>query len=512
MFTKYIEAAQKVLDVFPLKNAIEKRIHNDRFEKFITQNMESLRSLALFGNDIRKLSELDKIKKELDVLTNVKDIILRGASVISLGEVKSLPLWDLEQKKLFEDQIIIRNNMQQKSNTNSSIVAELCRLKAQILEEHLKLYPDDSTCPLCGADWKQHQNMLDAVSIRIQKITNSMSQNEKNLINLITKLNDKLISINSYMNNRVAELKGNYNKFLHIALVREKSRFENIEKITKRLNAIGTSIDYSFNQNEEIIDARLQALISSIRSKKLVETETLPEDWKQIIYSSFKVVEDFYILDQQDFIDKVLYIKLKANEARNKDLAKSALLLREIQKENQAAQNVGLKMKNLRETLEKVERTYAEHTISEIELIFHIYSGRLIQNYQRGLGLFIESRDGKQLRFLTAEKSEHDAILSMSSGQVSALSLAFFLSLNKVYARVPIILIDDPSQSLDEVNIASLTDLLRGELKHRQLIVSSHEGDISAYMRYRFKMAGLSSCSLNMQRLAKESGNNSYRL
>jgi energy-coupling factor transporter ATP-binding protein EcfA2 len=76
--------------------------------------------------------------------------------------------------------------------------------------------------------------------------------------------------------------------------------------------------------------------------------------------------------------------------------------------------------------------------------------------------------------------------MSMSSGQVSALSLAFFLSLNKVYARVPLILIDDPSQSLDEVNVASLSDLLRCELKHCQLVVSSHEDNISAYMRDRF--------------------------
>ncbi|WP_252959318.1 hypothetical protein [Pseudomonas simiae] len=124
------------------------------------------------------------------------------------------------------------------------------------------------------------------------------------------------------------------------------------------------------------------------------------------------------------------------------------------------------------------------------------------------MGLFIESRDGKQLRFATAEGSEHDAILSMSSGQISALSLAFFFSLNKVYSKTPIIMIDDPSQSLDEVNIASLTDLLRCELKNRQLIVSSHEEDISSYMRYRFARAGLPFKSFNMQRLAKGAESN----
>ena len=199
-----------------------------------------------------------------------------------------------------------------------------------------------------------------------------------------------------------------------------------------------------------------------------------------------------------------LYIAAKANEAQSVRLKQCLDELQVIQRETKAAQIAKGKVTNLKATLEKTERRYSEQTIAEIELIFHIYSGRLIQNYQRGLGLFIESKDGKELRFLTAEKSEYDAILSMSSGQVSALSLGFFLSLNRVYSNVPLILIDDPSQSLDEVNIASLTDLLRCEFSNRQLIVSSHEDDISSYMRYRFTKAGLSTRSLNMQRLAKE--------
>ena len=147
----------------------------------------------------------------------------------------------------------------------------------------------------------------------------------------------------------------------------------------------------------------------------------------------------------------------------------------------------------------ETERDYSSRIIANIELIFHIYSGRLIQNYQRGLGLFIDYAEGQQIRFCTAESSDHDATLAMSSGQLAALSLAFFLSLNRVYSENSLVLIDDPVQSLDEINIASLTDLLRCELKDRQLIISSHEDDISRYMRYRFERAGLSQVSIHMQ-------------
>ncbi|WP_260467727.1 AAA family ATPase [Pantoea dispersa] len=291
---------------------------------------------------------------------------------------------------------------------------------------------------------------------------------------------------------------------LHSFLLRDKTRLPAINQLASRLQALGGELNYSFSENDEEVDTRTQSLIAFIRNQKIAETEPLPQDWRNVITFAFKELQDFYIVELQNLKDKELYIAAKANEAQSVRLKQCLDELQVIQRETKAAQIAKGKVTNLKATLEKTERRYSEQTIAEIELIFHIYSGRLIQNYQRGLGLFIESKDGKELRFLTAEKSEYDAILSMSSGQVSALSLGFFLSLNRVYSNVPLILIDDPSQSLDEVNIASLTDLLRCEFSNRQLIVSSHEDDISSYMRYRFTKAGLSTRSLNMQRLAKE--------
>lgn len=53
------------------------------------------------------------------------------------------------QLELFEVQITTRNDLQAKSTANDSAVAELARLKQQLLEDHAKLYPDDKFCPLC---------------------------------------------------------------------------------------------------------------------------------------------------------------------------------------------------------------------------------------------------------------------------------------------------------------------------------------------------------------------------
>lgn len=346
--------------------------------------------------------------------------------------------------------------------------------------------------------------MLQKIELRSKQINDALNADGQNLINLTALMTTDLAMIEAQIQAREAQLSVGYNSSLHDALLRDKARLPVITQLAARLQALGVQLNYSFSENEEAVDTRTEELTASIRSQKTAETEPLPEDWRKVITVAFKDLQDFYVVELQALKDKALYIAAKANEAQSSRLKQCLDELQLIKRENEAAKIAKEKVNNLKTALERTERSYSEQTIAEIELIFHIYSGRLIQNYQRGLGLFIESKDGKELRFLTAEKSEHDAILSMSSGQVSALSLAFFLSLNRVYSKVPLILIDDPSQSLDEVNIASLTDLLRCEFKNRQLIVSSHEDDISAYMRYRFTKAGLNTRSLNMQRLAKE--------
>lgn len=500
----YIDTVQKISTLVPMKATIHNRIHNEAIETDIEKNKESFRSLVQFGVDLFKLTELENTKKELDQLEKANSIIKRGANVITLEEAQSLPGWSVGRLEWFEERVKERNNLQIKNTTNDNVAAELTHLKKQLIEEHAKLYPNDQRCPLCDKDWTTHNLMLNAVDERARKISESLSADGKTLVILITSMADELATIDIHVQRLIATHSIAFNRALHEELIKIKVRLPAIIQLAEELKSKGIQTKDTFSDNDEVIAERLERLSASLRARKIVETEALPDDWKAVINTAFKELQDFYIIDLQDLKNKNQYIAIKANEAQSARLQKCLEDLRKIERENEAALRAKDKFSRLRTTLEKAEQSYANQTISEIELIFHIYSGRLIQNYQRGLGLFIESKEGKQLRFLTAEKSDHDAVMSMSSGQVSALSLAFFLSLNKVYARVPLILIDDPSQSLDEVNVASLTDLLRCELKHCQLIVSSHEEDISSYMRYRFTRAGLSTISLNMQRLSKE--------
>ncbi|MFM2605933.1 AAA family ATPase [Vibrio diabolicus] len=504
--TAYLESVRRINALLPLKATIKTRVHNETIDADIQRNEESLRSLAQFGKDLGKLDEIEVIKKGIDELERSATIIKRGASMIQAEEAQSLPNWGEGRLEWFESKIETRNSLREKSSANAKVAAELERLKRQLLEEHKKSYPDDQMCPLCGADWEAHRSMVDAIETRSKQISNSLSQDGKDLLNLIAAMDAELKLIDTHVQDRLKVIRPKFEPNLYAALTKVRLQLPAIIQLKEKLQNENIQFTDSFTKIDDVVVERLEKLKEILRNKKEVESDALalPEDWRDTISLTFKDLQDFYIVTAEDLRNKEQYISIKANEAQNVRLQTCISSLKLIEKETLAAQKAQSKIKRLRETLKETEQRYTDQTISAIELIFHIYSGRLIQNYQRGLGLFIESREGTQLRFLTAEKSEHDAVMSMSSGQVCALGLAFFLSLNKVYAKVPLILIDDPSQSLDEINVASLTDLLRCELKHCQLIVSSHEDDISAYMRYRFDRAGLKTSSLNMQLLAKD--------
>lgn len=75
------------------------------------------------------------------------------------------------------------------------------------------------------------------------------------------------------------------------------------------------------------------------------------------------------------------------------------------------------------------------------------------------------------------EKKECDLPSAvLSSSQVNALAVSIFLALN-IGVRPPlsVAILDDPLQSLDEINLLGLVDLLRRVKDRRQLFVSTHD-------------------------------------
>ncbi len=75
------------------------------------------------------------------------------------------------------------------------------------------------------------------------------------------------------------------------------------------------------------------------------------------------------------------------------------------------------------------------------------------------------------------------------------------LSLNKVFSngKFTSLLIDDPLQSMDDINMTSFVELLRNEFGKCQIILSTHDDRISRYIRYKFEKFNLKTIRYNVK-------------
>jgi len=80
----------------------------------------------------------------------------------------------------------------------------------------------------------------------------------------------------------------------------------------------------------------------------------------------------------------------------------------------------------------------------------------------------------------------------LSSSQVNALAVSVFLALNIGIPDPPlaVAMLDDPIQSLDDINLLGLVDLLRRAKDRRQLVVSTHDTRFGSLLARKLRPAG----------------------
>ena len=86
------------------------------------------------------------------------------------------------------------------------------------------------------------------------------------------------------------------------------------------------------------------------------------------------------------------------------------------------------------------------------------------------------------------KKSELPAAI-LSSSQVNALAVSVFLALNIGIPKppLPIAILDDPLQSLDDINLLGLVDLFRRTKDRRQFLVSTHDAHFGGLLSRKLR-------------------------
>jgi exonuclease SbcC len=354
--------------------------------------------------------------------------------------------------------------------------------------------PQDSNCPLCNAEWDTIQALTESVESKTEQLINFNREKLEAIERLKQQLNDLFITPFEGLANTF--LTDETNHLTDSAFEKVRASVDLIERVT-RLNLFLSDEGHDLSkliitersamENLDQVISDMQAAVNNILNGITVDQDKLPN--KQFYKELFNEDEGaFSSFSRERLNNKREYISQKYNLSKISALTLLSTRLDKLKKLEQ------LTTGSIRHKLNEAIKEYKLKMVERIKVPFYIYSGKILQNYQQGLGIFIDMQEStNRVRFLADKSSDHDIIHHLSSGQLAVVSIAFCLSMNKVYrtnGHFKFLAIDDPVQTMDDMNVHSFIELMRHEFKDYQIILSTHEDNIAKYMRYKFSKFG----------------------
>lgn len=395
------------------------------------------------------------------------------------------------------------------------IISEINASRNKTLEEYKRIkhteHISDANCPLCDTNFESFESLEQAINAKTVSLEVYNSEKLQQKSNL-----EEQIKI---VHSRIAE---SASVFISANIITEQAVFALLREYsalrgkTEEIFATYAILDSS--GMETINFSHLPKTMAEITEKRIQLKSFLERDLLSELLYNEQLIENkhlyiqYFDADRTKFSsvsDKMIAAKSQYLLGSYAQMANSRLTFLESRSEK-----LFRLLEHVNSIYDKVHRIIHDHKVEMIEKIkipFYIYSGKILQSYQQGLGIFVEIHStglSNNVRFKTGHSSDHDIVYHLSSGQLAVVSLAFCLSLNKVYntnEHFKFLSIDDPVQTMDNLNIHTFIELVRNEFKDYQIITSTHDDFTSRYMKYKFDKFGMNTEIQNVQTVVLES-------
>lgn len=519
-----------VSELNTLKNIIEniEDINNDKFNKNIDFCLQKSNEDVLRGgivllkylenyNSIVKQFEDKKLINELNLILGKKDY----TRIIKFIEDNIIFLLGLDLKidiNNMKELIKRRINFKNDSNEIDSLIMNINEVRNNLKNSFQNLIKKDVSqseiCPFCGYDYSNvDSNLFEEIDAKEKYFTYRLNEQSKK-IELIEKeiqniyINPLMIILEKISNS--IELEADFISELQ-RLYKSKDR---VLKLREFLISIDIDIskywldksDYSLNEVEKKVQSIKKDLLEKRRDISNVDFIYNNKESINTVIASIldNNIENIKKINIDNIKNKQLYIQYLYFEAANQERIQLLKNLEILNKQYEILKSVDNDCDEVIKVYTEKIREYSDYMVKKLQIPLYIYSGKIIQNYQGGLGVFIKSEDIQQqirLKFVNKNSSKHDVIKMFSSGQLSGLVISLILSVNRIFSKnnLNTILIDDPLQNMDDINMASFVELLRNEFRDKQIILSTHDERISRFIRYKYHKVGIDSKRYNVK-------------
>lgn len=343
-------------------------------------------------------------------------------------------------------------------------------------------------CPLCGHRYDDNTHLLTAVE------------------NHYKVLDNLLVSLKTDLHNLLRAFEERYQRDLFIPL---KEHAEQSHTTQEVLESIGSSDIPPFLEKihtelatQLITKESFGETLEGIRSTLMDLCQPYDENLDHLRISTFlSEYKDHLITDSftlGNVQKKKEYLLAKWREQSSQQLQELTRDSKKLNEKIRLCNDLEDKIKRIKIEASTQKERYLKKLISDIEILFYIYSGRIMQDSHFGRGVFMKYEANKVLFVTGTHQSDIDCLYNLSSGQISALIIAFTLALNKLYAKYSFLAIDDPVQTIDDMNLWGLIETLRHEFRGYNLLLSTHEDEYGGLLRYKSEKLGISAQVINV--------------
>lgn len=514
------------------------RTHQDQKFNYQISVMANKRSKELLDfikiGSVSEYSELEKLKAQYLLWRKscVKAETYRALIETFDAEPNTITKENLNEysrvfsEKYAEFSIDIANFYSFKRNSDSScaLLTKIDDCRKNLMSHYERHAVNDEatkdeelSCPVCGDLKPSWQDLLDEYDAQTKHFEEQLSESDKSLSNVTKKIIKELVAPLVKKMRRFTTHYAQYLNFDFEGLIQskfvEKQEFEKMLPVKNWLiSNVDGCLDYQdrnlrdVNQNYGEVRKQLITLIESKTKTVIVDED---RDYLSCL-NNLKALdlafdnEDKLIVDLDDLrIDIQLLSRLLVQKSSSAYKTKE----HELQGLKDKLNKLTLKRDEIVEIC-KVYRSkiksYEKDVAKHIAIPLFIYSSKILQSRPEGSGVFLITPDTDRARgfmqFSATPNDSHDAWNTMSSGQLSGVVISFMLAMNKVYpSNLSTLLIDDPVQTMDEVNMASFVQMMRNEFPEVQVLLSTHESKVANYFNYKYNEAGLKTLPINIK-------------
>ena len=521
-------------------------ISNEKnYSYFLLKNyIEQLESLE---NDSRIFKRGKILKSLLDVEIDKLNIELIKNSLNGFVDWEFGKVWF----EMFDSKLTNYKNKKEQLDDGTDSINKLLEIRSR-LKEHSD--DNHSECVFCGYDWIESKNLLLAYEETTNQLRKNLTNFEIEVSNLVEELNQlkmelqnqiqmeqeklfvipddflmairsisnydfpesfsNLVVMNSEMTPMLVDENASLQKFEFlkkelISLLQEKQLIPNevydtfLRVVSKRVDFEKLLEKYSILAGESIREFGISFGLLPISLHKFEENKDgllvfLEELRSQIVFDNSKssdlqnLFDKYFESNEKTFEDCTIEsINQKREYIINQFELQNLTMFHQIEKRLQIIEQMITYLQDRIRELNYNIKSYQEQMIQKLKLPFYMYTAKILQNYQQGMGVLLTTQNNSNIRFIANSNSEQDVMYQLSSGQVAVISFAFTLALNttfKISKEFKFLSIDDPIQDMDSMNVYALIDLIRHSLSDYQIIMSTHNDGSAMFIKYKFEL------------------------